>query len=175
MPGLRRGDLEVCFPGTKVTRQDEQPEAEEYARFKPFVYLTLRNSKCMGPNSSQTNTGWHDYGRTLFTARKNLNWPNIQKTVLKEGYEEDNSISNIKLVVGVIACSFALVSHFYPLPFPQNIFVLEFCCIGYVFSRRFFSYLPSDTLSAAAFCSTWYSMSRRITFWWQNPKDSGTR
>jgi len=75
------------------------------------------------------------------TAVKQLLDDMIMDTILREGYEEDNRISNIKLVVGVFACSLALMSHFYPLPFPDNVTVLKLCCVGYFICSAVLQYV----------------------------------
>lgn len=46
-------------------------------------------------------------------------------------YEEDIALSNVKLVVGFAGVCAAIVSHFYPKPFPHNWWVLLACCAWY--------------------------------------------
>jgi len=75
------------------------------------------------------------------TAVKQLLDDVIMETTRGEGYEEDHTISNIKLLVGTIACLFALLSHFYPLPFPENLFILQLCCVGYFLCSAFLQYV----------------------------------
>lgn len=50
---------------------------------------------------------------------------------LDRGYAEDHTITNLKMGIGATACGLAVLSHIYPLPFPENVFVLKFCCISY--------------------------------------------
>jgi hypothetical protein len=47
------------------------------------------------------------------------------------GLEEDLTLSNYKLVLGGLSCVVALVSHFYPQPFPENVWVLTVCVASY--------------------------------------------
>jgi hypothetical protein len=50
---------------------------------------------------------------------------------LDQGYTEDTTLTNWKLVIGTLACTVALISHFAPVPFPDNISLLKVCCITY--------------------------------------------
>lgn len=47
------------------------------------------------------------------------------------GYEEDVFYSNVRILLGLGACSFAVVAQFWPLPFPDNWSLLLVCVIGY--------------------------------------------
>ncbi len=51
--------------------------------------------------------------------------------VLEKGYVEDNTLTNWKLILGLISCALAALSHFYPTPFPENIPILKLCVISY--------------------------------------------
>jgi len=49
--------------------------------------------------------------------------------------EEDLQLENIKLVLMALACCFAMVAQFAPLPFPNSSYIIGGCCIVYfVFS-----------------------------------------
>jgi hypothetical protein len=50
----------------------------------------------------------------------------------EEDYSEDTRLSDFKLVLGAISCVLAVVSHFYPLPFPLNLPLLVACSVSYV-------------------------------------------
>lgn len=47
------------------------------------------------------------------------------------GLEEDVELENIKLVIMSLACCFAMVAQFAPLPFPESCYVLGGCCVVY--------------------------------------------
>eukprot|EP01088_Endostelium_zonatum_P003786 TRINITY_DN1496_c0_g1_i2.p1 TRINITY_DN1496_c0_g1~~TRINITY_DN1496_c0_g1_i2.p1 ORF type:complete len:188 (-),score=35.61 TRINITY_DN1496_c0_g1_i2:31-594(-) len=55
----------------------------------------------------------------------------VLKVVDEEGCVEDTLYPNIKIVCGSVCCALALVSHFYPVPFPNNIPILILCVAGY--------------------------------------------
>jgi len=69
----------------------------------------------------------------------------IDDTVIKilsqEGYIEHTTVSNLKILFGLICCTFALLSHFYPIPFPQNIPLLIVCVCGYFAGSGFLQLL----------------------------------
>jgi len=68
----------------------------------------------------------------------------IIKYITEElGHQEDHSISNIKLVLGALGCILAVVSHFYPLPFPANKPLLLFCVVCYFCSSGILQYITS--------------------------------
>lgn len=47
------------------------------------------------------------------------------------GFEEDHRLNNLKLIIMTVACAFAMVAQFAPLPFPESRFVLGGCCAAY--------------------------------------------
>lgn len=51
--------------------------------------------------------------------------------IAKEGYEGNFSWDNMKLLLMFVACVFALVAQFYPMPFPQSRPLLGICCACY--------------------------------------------
>jgi hypothetical protein len=50
----------------------------------------------------------------------------------EKGFTEDNKYTDMKILVAFIACCLGALSHFYPIPFPQNKFLLIGCVVGYV-------------------------------------------
>ena len=44
---------------------------------------------------------------------------------------EDHKMNNIKLILMTVACAFAVVAQFAPLPFPESRMVLGACCAAY--------------------------------------------
>jgi hypothetical protein len=47
----------------------------------------------------------------------------------KQGYEEDLTISNWKIILGGICCILGAISHYAPIPFPKNYYLLM-ACVG---------------------------------------------
>ncbi len=47
------------------------------------------------------------------------------------GFKEDHALNNLKLILMTVACAFAMVAQFAPLPFPEGRFVLGGCCAAY--------------------------------------------
>ena len=50
------------------------------------------------------------------------------KAVLEHGYGEHHSLDNVKLLLMLAACIFAMVAQFWPLPFPKSRPLLGECC-----------------------------------------------
>ena len=50
----------------------------------------------------------------------------------EEGYEQDFTLANWKIGISVVACIIAIISHYYPLPFPDNKLLLIACVLRYV-------------------------------------------
>ena len=59
------------------------------------------------------------------------------------GYEEDTTLSNLKLIVGFAGVGASLVSHVHPAPFPRNWWVLLICCTFYFVCSGILQYLLS--------------------------------
>ena len=53
------------------------------------------------------------------------------KAVLEHGYGEHHSLDNVKLLLMLAACIFAMVAQFWPLPFPKSRPLLGVCCSMY--------------------------------------------
>ena len=53
------------------------------------------------------------------------------KAVLDHGYEEHHTLDNIKLLLMLVACAFAMVAQFWPIPFPKSRPLLGICCSMY--------------------------------------------
>lgn len=91
-------------------------------------------------------------------------------SVVSEGYSEDVSVSNVKLVVGAICIVLAVTSQFWPEPFPSNLWVLQSCLASYLvltLFSQFFLYIKekdavfvSQTSGARPPLSVTSSMSR---------------
>ncbi|GAB5035559.1 signal peptidase complex subunit 2 [Nannochloropsis oceanica] len=55
----------------------------------------------------------------------------VVKAIVDAGYEENYFYDNIKLTLMVVACAFAMVAQFYPMPFPESRPLLGVCCLAY--------------------------------------------
>ncbi len=66
------------------------------------------------------------------------------------GFDEDFFYDNIKLGLMVVACTFAMVAQFYPMPFPESRPLLGVCCISYFLAstviQLIVSYLEQDAI-----------------------------
>lgn len=49
----------------------------------------------------------------------------------KHGFDMSFGWDNLKLVIMMASCIFAMVAQFYPLPFPESRPLLGVCCVGY--------------------------------------------
>lgn len=55
----------------------------------------------------------------------------VVKAVLMCDFAENHHWDNVKLVLMVVACAFAMVAQFYPMPFPESRPLLGICCCAY--------------------------------------------
>lgn len=53
------------------------------------------------------------------------------ETIIELGYRMNYSWDNIKLLIMVVSCVFAMTAQFYPLPFPDSRLLLGVCCAAY--------------------------------------------
>ena len=61
--------------------------------------------------------------------------------------------TDLKILVGLIACVLGVISHFYPIPFPKNKLILVGCIIGYVICAVLY-YLIETRMEKDAFFIT---------------------
>ena len=52
-------------------------------------------------------------------------------TLIENGFDEDVSHSNWKLLLGFLACAFALIAQFYAIPVANSPMLLKFCVSAY--------------------------------------------
>eukprot|EP01112_Ceratiomyxa_fruticulosa_P014846 TRINITY_DN4301_c0_g1_i1.p1 TRINITY_DN4301_c0_g1~~TRINITY_DN4301_c0_g1_i1.p1 ORF type:complete len:189 (-),score=49.65 TRINITY_DN4301_c0_g1_i1:94-660(-) len=71
----------------------------------------------------------------------------------KTGLEEDFTYTDIKLLLGTIACALALLAQFYPHPFPNNKVILILCAIGYFTCTGILQYIASVKVKETIFFS----------------------
>ena len=46
-------------------------------------------------------------------------------------FVEDNKYIDMKIIIGLICSVLGAISHFYPIPFPQNKILIGYCIVGY--------------------------------------------
>ena len=72
------------------------------------------------------------------------------EAVQSYGYEPNYRSENIKMLLMVISCGFALAAQFYPIPFPQSRPLLGLCCAGYFIMSAVFqliiTFVDKDTI-----------------------------
>lgn len=66
------------------------------------------------------------------------------------GFDEHFYWDNIKLGLMVVACAFAMVAQFYPMPFPESRPLLGVCCVSYFLASTIIqlivSYVEQDAI-----------------------------
>lgn len=77
------------------------------------------------------------------TIKRLLDDKAVQVILDELNYEEDITLSNMKLVVGFSGVGAALVSHIYPGGFPKNWWVLLLCCFFYFFCSGVLQFILS--------------------------------
>ena len=55
----------------------------------------------------------------------------VVETIMAIGFEQSYSWDNLKLLLMVVSCVFAMVAQFYPMPFPESRPLQGACCAGY--------------------------------------------
>ena len=76
-----------------------------------------------------------------------LSLAHLPQALEKKGFSESHKYINIKILLAFIGVSFGVASHFYPIPFPQNIPLLILCIVGYVLLAH--ALKPSNTCSSS--------------------------
>mmetsp|Transcript_88871 Transcript_88871/g.254063 ORF Transcript_88871/g.254063 Transcript_88871/m.254063 type:complete len:175 (-) Transcript_88871:147-671(-) len=70
--------------------------------------------------------------------------------VLTLDYDENHYWDNVKLLLMVVACAFAMVAQFYPMPFPESRPLLGICCAAYFVAstvlQGIVTYIEQDTI-----------------------------
>jgi hypothetical protein len=76
--------------------------------------------------------------------------PPPPQQIVDLGFDENFHYDNIKLGLMVVACAFAMVAQFYPMPFPESRPLLGVCCISYFLASTIIqlivSYLEQDAI-----------------------------
>jgi hypothetical protein len=67
-----------------------------------------------------------------------------------KGFKEDNRYTDMKIFIAAVACVLGAVSHFYPIPFPQNKPLLAGCVVGYIICASLY-YLIEKRYEGEAF------------------------
>lgn len=63
------------------------------------------------------------------------------KAITEGGYEANYSWENIKLLMMFVACVFAMVAQFFPMPFPDSRPLLAVCCAAYFIISTILQYI----------------------------------
>eukprot|EP01130_Rhizamoeba_saxonica_P000626 TRINITY_DN10582_c0_g1_i1.p1 TRINITY_DN10582_c0_g1~~TRINITY_DN10582_c0_g1_i1.p1 ORF type:complete len:173 (-),score=35.67 TRINITY_DN10582_c0_g1_i1:59-577(-) len=74
-------------------------------------------------------------------AVKQLFDDNVIEVVKKNGKQISEQITNIKFGLGIFGCSLAAISHFFPVPFPENIPLLIVCVVLYFITSAALQYI----------------------------------
>eukprot|EP00659_Diplonema_papillatum_P011777 gene11777-18158_t len=88
------------------------------------------------------STGVHINTRDMKQLRHALD-DRIKAGMEMLGYAEDNWMNNWKMGLGLVAISFAIISHVIPVPFPKNRMILLSCAIGYCIFSSIMQWLIS--------------------------------
>ena len=74
----------------------------------------------------------------------------ILEAIINAGYQQNFYWENIKLLLMLVSCIFAMVAQFYPIPFPESRPLLGLCCASYfllsVLLQYVISYVDKDTI-----------------------------
>mmetsp|Transcript_28995 Transcript_28995/g.84650 ORF Transcript_28995/g.84650 Transcript_28995/m.84650 type:complete len:210 (-) Transcript_28995:12-641(-) len=74
----------------------------------------------------------------------------VVKAILDMGYQENHYWDNVKLALMVVACIFAMIAQFYPMPFPDSRPLLGVCCASYFVASSILqlivSYIEQDCI-----------------------------
>jgi signal peptidase complex subunit 2 len=67
----------------------------------------------------------------------------VSQYFTNEGYEVDNSVLNLKMLLGFICCILGAISHYSPPPYPQNVPILIGCVVSYYIISGIMQYMQS--------------------------------
>lgn len=74
----------------------------------------------------------------------------LPSQIVDLGFDENFYWDNIKLGLMVVACAFAMVAQFYPMPFPESRPLLGVCCVSYFLASTIIqlivSYVEQDAI-----------------------------
>eukprot|EP01120_Amphizonella_sp_Union-15-10_P011248 TRINITY_DN4721_c0_g1_i4.p1 TRINITY_DN4721_c0_g1~~TRINITY_DN4721_c0_g1_i4.p1 ORF type:complete len:183 (+),score=23.16 TRINITY_DN4721_c0_g1_i4:90-638(+) len=67
----------------------------------------------------------------------------LVKILINEEFKEDVQLSNQKIILGLLSCGLAALSHFWPTPFPHNKTLLIFCVVSYMILSAALQYIAT--------------------------------
>jgi signal peptidase complex subunit 2 len=117
---------EKDLPNKQVEEVEEEEEEEDEEEETEMVYLQVDTGDIVKLkqilDETVANTFLED------SILDELNGVGGRKSL---GFKEDHALNNLKLALMTVACAFAMVAQFAPLPFPESRFVLGGCCAAY--------------------------------------------
>ena len=75
----------------------------------------------------------------------------IANYFIDEDFYEIEQYSNIKILFGFLACCCTAIAYLYPLPFPQNYYIIIFSLIGYVIFSNLYWYIDKKVINTVFF------------------------
>ena len=70
----------------------------------------------------------------------------IQNFLEDEDFEEIQSFSNIKIIFGLLTVTCTGIAYLYPLPFPDNYYLILFSVIGYLIFSTIYWYIDKKVI-----------------------------
>ena len=78
----------------------------------------------------------------------------IQNYLEEEEFEESQKYSNIKILFGLLTVSCTGIAYLYPLPFPQNYYIIFFSVIGYLIFSTIYWYIDKKVIDTIFYVGT---------------------
>ena len=75
----------------------------------------------------------------------------ISNYFLNEDFDEIMHYSNIKIFFGLLTCLCTATAYLFPLPFPQNYYIILFSVIGYVIFSTIYWYIEKKVIDSIFF------------------------
>ena len=75
----------------------------------------------------------------------------ISNYFLNEDFDEIERYSNLKIFVGFLTCCCTGMAYLFPLPFPQNYYIILFSVIGYVIFSTIYWYIEKKVIDSIFF------------------------
>lgn len=110
----------------KISEEEEEEEEEDEEEEEEMVYLQVDTGDIVKLKQILDETV-----ANTFLEDTILDELEGDRKVKSLGYQEDHKLNNLKLILMTVACAFAMVAQFAPLPFPESRFVLGGCCAAY--------------------------------------------
>ena len=78
----------------------------------------------------------------------------IQSFLEEEDFEEFQKFSNIKILFGLLTVSCTATAYLYPLPFPENYYIILFSVIGYLIFSTIYWYIDKKVIDTIFYVGT---------------------